>query len=74
MMPDMDGFQVHDLLKSDEATRHIPVIACTAYRDPEIEARIRQQTFDGFLEKPLKLEVLLETVRSTLSVDELQSA
>jgi len=69
MMPDMDGFQVHELLKNDAATRHIPVIACTAYRDPEIEARIRQQTFDGFLEKPLKLELLLETVRETLAVE-----
>ena len=68
MMPDMDGFQVHELLKGDPATRHIPVIACTAYRDPEIEARIRKQTFDGFLEKPLKLEQLLRTVQGALAL------
>jgi excisionase family DNA binding protein len=69
MMPDMDGFQVHELLKSDPATRHIPVIACTAYRDPEIEARIRKQTFDGFLEKPLKLDALLEAVKAALAIE-----
>ncbi len=74
MMPDMDGFQVHELLKGDAATRHIPVIACTAYRDPEIEARIRKQTFDGFIEKPLKLDQLLETVKGALALETREDA
>lgn len=68
MMPDMDGFQVHDVLKADPDTRHIPVVACTAYRDPDVEVRIQRQGFDGFLEKPLKLDALLTMVRETLAL------
>ena len=68
MMPDMDGFYVHRTLREDPETRHIPVIACTAYRDPEIDERISRERFDGWIEKPLKLDALLELVRSHLGL------
>ncbi len=64
MMPDMDGFEVLHKLRSDESTRAIPVIACTAFRDPLIEKRIHAENFDGFVQKPLKLDVLLEVITS----------
>ncbi len=66
MMPDMDGFDAHRLLRDDPETRHIPVIACTAYRDPVVDHRIVEESFDGFIEKPLKLDSLLELVREKL--------
>lgn len=66
LMPDMDGFQVLRMLRDGADTRHIPVIACTAYRDPAMDVRIREEKFDGFVEKPLKLEGLLELVRMHL--------
>ncbi|MEZ4241885.1 MAG: response regulator [Myxococcota bacterium] len=66
MMPDMDGFEVHRTLRDDPDTRHIPVIACTAYRDPDIDRRIREERFDGLIEKPLKLDALLELIQSRL--------
>jgi excisionase family DNA binding protein len=66
MMPDMDGFEVHKTLRDDPDTRHVPVIACTAYRDPEIDRRLREQPFDGFIEKPVQLEALLTLVRHHL--------
>ena len=68
MMPDMDGFEVHRTLREDADTRHVPVIACTAYRDPVVDRRIAEESFDGFIEKPLKLETLLELVRQKLGV------
>lgn len=68
MMPDMDGFQVLDLLRSDVETRHIPVIACTAYRDPDVEARIQEIGFDGFIEKPLRLDALVEIIAGHLEL------
>ncbi len=68
MMPDMDGFQVYRLLCEDPETRHIPVIACTAYRDIAIDARVREEGFDGFVEKPLQLEGLLDLVREKLGI------
>lgn len=66
MMPDMDGFEAHRQLRDDDDTQHIPVIACTAYRDPLIDARVKEEKFDGFVEKPLKLEGLLEVIRKHL--------
>jgi excisionase family DNA binding protein len=68
MMPDMDGFEVHRTLREDPDTRHIPVIACTAYRDPDIDRRIRDARFDGLIEKPLKMEALLELIQSRLGI------
>ena len=67
MMPDMDGFEVHRMLRDDPETRHIPVIACTGYRDAEVDQRIRDQAFDGFVEKPLKLDSLLAPLQETLA-------
>lgn len=66
LMPDMDGFQVLRMLRDDSETRHIPVIACTAYRDPAMDVKIRDERFDGFVEKPLKLDALLIMVRTHL--------
>ncbi len=71
MMPDMDGFQVLELLRNDDETRHIPVIACTAYRDPEIEARIQRSDFDGFIEKPLKLDDLVALIQRHMELEDL---
>ena len=69
LMPDMDGFEVHRRLRSDPETRHIPVIACTAYRDPVVNARIEEMKFDGFVEKPLKLDALLELIKKHVAVE-----
>jgi excisionase family DNA binding protein len=68
MMPDMDGFEVCRMLRKDSATKHIPVIACTAYRDPAIDQRVKDENFDGLLEKPLDLAKLLNVVRKELGV------
>jgi len=68
MMPDMDGFEVHRMLRDDPDTRHIPVVACTAYRDPETDRRIEEDRFDGFVEKPLKLDHLLDVIRQKLGI------
>lgn len=63
MMPDMNGFEVHDRLKADPATSHIPIIACTAYGDPGLDAQISSHQFDGYIAKPLRLTRLLEMIR-----------
>ena len=67
LMPDMDGFQVLRRLKDDASTRSIPVIACTAYRDPHVEARVQQAGFVDYLEKPLRFELLADAVKRAVS-------
>lgn len=66
MMPDMDGFEVLRMLRAGRDTNHIPILACTAYRDVQIERRISEEDFDGYIQKPLKLDELLTLVTQSL--------
>lgn len=66
LMPDMDGFEVLKMMRSDPEMQDIPVIACTAYRDPSIEERARRENFQGYIEKPLRLDRLLEMIEQSL--------
>jgi excisionase family DNA binding protein len=64
MMPDMDGFEVASMLRADPEMRHVPIIACTAYNDRETDRRVEMMGFDDYIQKPLKLDQLLEMIRS----------
>ena len=66
LMPDMDGFDVLRMLRDDPETRGIPVIACTAYRDPQIDDRVRRESFNGYMQKPLNLPRLLEVIAEAI--------
>ena len=66
MMPDMDGFEVLRMLRAGRDTHHIPIVACTAYRDATVEKRIQEEDFDGFIQKPLKLDELMGLIDETL--------
>ncbi|MFT4621989.1 MAG: excisionase family DNA binding protein [Myxococcota bacterium] len=68
MMPDMDGFEVQSRLKADPDTRHIPVIACTAYGDADLDARLTAHGFDGYVAKPIRLNRLMELIRERFQV------
>ena len=67
LMPDMDGFEVLRMLRGDPSLGATPVIACTAYRDATIEERVRTEGFDGYLEKPIKFERLLDAVEEAIN-------
>ena len=70
MMPDMNGFEVVRMLRGSKDTAHIPVIACTAFLDAQVERRIQEEEFDGLVQKPIKLDELLSLIRSTLNPEE----
>jgi CheY-like chemotaxis protein len=57
---------VLEALRSDPASRKIPVIVLTARRDEETYSRCRKIGVDDFLTKPLKKEQLIEAVGKTL--------
>lgn len=67
MMPDMDGFEVLHVLQKDPEMREIPVIACTAWRDPAVEERVRGEAFSGYVQKPLRLDAFVGLLESTLN-------
>ena len=66
-LPGMDGLQATALLKKDEATRHIPVIALTALAMKGDEERIRAAGCDGYIAKPMRYQEFLATVAAHLA-------
>lgn len=66
-LPGMDGLEVTALLKRDEATRNIPVIALTALAMKGDEERIRTAGCDGYISKPLAYKDFLATISAVLA-------
>ncbi|HWL40579.1 MAG TPA: response regulator [Gemmatimonadaceae bacterium] len=65
-LPGMDGLQATAMLKADDATRNIPVIALTALAMKGDEARIRAAGCDGYIAKPLDYKNFLAAVAAQL--------
>jgi len=65
-LPGMDGLAATELLKADEATRAIPVLALTALAMKGDEERIRAAGCDGYIAKPLDYRSFLATVSTHL--------
>jgi two-component system cell cycle response regulator DivK len=66
-LPGMDGLQATMLLKQDDATRAIPVIALTALAMKGDEERIRAAGCDGYIAKPMRYPELLATIATQLA-------
>ena len=66
-LPGMDGLAATALLKQDQATREIPVIALTALAMKGDEARIRDAGCDAYIAKPMRYQEVLETVAAQLA-------
>ena len=65
-LPGMDGLEAIVLLKRDDATRAIPVIALTALAMKGDEERIRAAGCDGYIAKPMRYQEFLATVAAQL--------
>ncbi|HVO90743.1 MAG TPA: response regulator [Casimicrobiaceae bacterium] len=65
-LPGMDGLEATRLLKKDEATRSIPVIALTAFAMEGDSTKMRAAGCDDYLAKPYRRAVLLEKVDKAL--------
>ena len=66
-LPGMDGLQAVALLKRDEVTRAIPVIALTALAMKGDEERIRAAGYDGYIAKPIRRQKFLATIAAQLA-------
>lgn len=67
MMPEMDGYQVCDMLKNDELTSHIPIILLTAKADAASRLTGLRRGADAYLAKPFDPDELL--VQITMLLD-----
>jgi two-component system cell cycle response regulator DivK len=66
-LPGMDGLEATGLLKRDDATRAIPVIALTALAMKGDEERIRAAGCDDYIAKPMRYKEFLATVETQLA-------
>lgn len=68
MMPDMDGWEVYQQVKADEATRDIPVIVVTAKAqsiDKVLGLHIAK--VDDYISKPFSPQELMDSVEQVLN-------
>ena len=70
-MPGMDGYEVCARLKSDETTRHVPVIIVTALDKDGDYVKAVEAGADDFLPKPFNSVVMLARIRSLLRLKRL---
>jgi len=61
-MPEMDGWTATDLIKRNEQTSTIPLIALTAHALPGDRQRAMDVGCDEYITKPMDLDELVETI------------
>ena len=71
IMPEMDGYEVCIKLKSDETTKHIPIIMITAIKtDSDSFAKGLDIGADAFLSKPINHTQLIAQIKVMLRIKE----
>lgn len=66
-LPEMDGWTATGQLKSNADIGSIPVIALTAHTLPGDRKRALEAGCDGYISKPIDLELFAETISRTLN-------
>ena len=73
MMPEMSGTELCRAIKSDEATRSIPVVLVTSKAEREMKIEGLEIGADDYVTKPFHPRELMARVRSLVRVGELQN-
>jgi putative two-component system response regulator len=68
MMPGMDGYEVCEKLKKDDATKNIPVIFLTAMTEAQDEAKGLALGAVDYITKPFGPELVKSRVRNQLEL------
>lgn len=68
LMPELDGFEILEKLRSNEDTKYLPVIVLTAASDADTKMRCLELEATEFLAKPVDRGELVLRVRNTLMV------
>jgi len=66
-LPDICGLDVTRLLKQDDQTKTIPIIAVNAFATPGDEKKALDSGCNACIAKPITLHNLLRTIESSLS-------
>ena len=68
ILPGISGLEVTRLLKQDDQTKTIPIIAVTALASPEYEKKGWESGCDAYILKPIILDNFLRTIESFLKI------
>ncbi len=71
-MPEMDGFEMMELLQEKEEWKDIPVVFLTADNDREVEVRGFKEGAQDFITKPFVAEIMIQRVSHILELSRLQ--
>jgi two-component system cell cycle response regulator DivK len=63
-LPGMSGLDVTKVLKGEDATRHIPIIATTAFALRGDDEKFLEGGCDGYMAKPIAITEFLKLVES----------
>ena len=66
-LPAMDGWEVTQLLKAHDSTRHIPIIALTAHALVSDRAKATEAGCNDYDTKPIEFERLCQKIESLLA-------
>ena len=66
-MPKMDGFELIDAMRHDEALKGVPIIAITASIGRECRDKVIEKGANLFVAKPFNDEQLLEVIKTLLN-------
>ena len=68
MMPGITGFEVCEMLRSNQATRSVPVLALTGYDTLQNEEKIKSAGANGYMAKPFEIKKLHDEIKHLLKV------
>ena len=68
MMPKMDGLEATRIIKADEKTKHIPIIALTSYAMKGDKEKTIEAGCDGYIAKPIDIKEVLKAIEHFLTI------
>lgn len=66
MMPEMDGMELTNHIRSDFSTSHIPIIMITAKHEDDTHLKAMKYGADGYIAKPFTMELLTAHIDNML--------
>ena len=71
-MPEMDGFEVLEILQADSEYKDIPVVFLTANEEREVEVKGFEVGAQDFIKKPFSADIMIRRVDRILELKRLQ--
>jgi two-component system cell cycle response regulator DivK len=68
MMPKMDGLEATRIIKADEKTKRIPIIALTSYAMKGDREKTIEAGCDGYIAKPIDIKEVLKAIEHFLTI------